>query len=101
MSKSNSIKKLNSKRLSPANPDKPKQIIKKSSLSNPNKNKASNEQPGIIEVYEDNFIEEIKHLSSLLDEYNYIGMDTEFPGTVFFAGNDSEDFYYQALKKKC
>ena len=99
MSKSNSIKKLNSKRLSPANPEKTKQVIKKSSLSNPNKNKVSNDQQGIIEVYEENFIEEIKNLSSLLDEYNYIGMDTEFPGTVFFAGNDSEDFYYQALKK--
>ena len=42
MSKSNSIKKLNSKRLSPANPEKTKQVIKKSSLSNPNKNKVSN-----------------------------------------------------------
>ena len=99
MSKSNSIKKLNSKRLSPANPEKTKQVIKKSSLSNPNKNKVSNDQQGIIEVYEENFIEEIKNLSSLLDEYNYIGMDTEFPGTVFMAENDAEDFYYQALKK--
>ena len=59
----------------------------------------TNEQLGIIEVYEDNFIEEIKNLSSLLDEYNYIGMDTEFPGTVFQLEKISEDFYYKLLKK--
>jgi CCR4-NOT transcription complex subunit 7/8 len=52
-----------------------------------------------MEVYEDNFIEEIKILSSLLDEYNYIGMDTEFPGTVYYSENTSEDFYYKGLKK--
>ena len=43
----------------------------------------------IIDVYADNFIKEIKHLSSLLDEYNYIGMDTEFPGTVYCLNNYS------------
>ena len=58
----------------------------------------NNEQPGIIEVYEDNFIEEIKILSSLLDEYNYIGMDTEFPGTVYIVKNMTKDFYYKTLK---
>ena len=58
----------------------------------------NNDQPGIIEVYEDNFIEEIKILSSLLDEYNYIGMDTEFPGTVYIVKNMTKDFYYKTLK---
>ena len=52
----------------------------------------------IIDVYADNFIKEIKHLSSLLDEYNYIGMDTEFPGTVYCLNNYSPNFYYQTLR---
>lgn len=60
--------------------------------------KNSNDQPGIIEVYKDNFIEEIKILSSLLDEYNYVGMDTEFPGMVHIVKNMTKDFYYQTLK---
>ena len=56
------------------------------------------EQPGIIEVYADNFIEEIKNLSSLLEEYNYIGMDTEYPGIVYIVQNLTKDFYYKTLK---
>ena len=52
-----------------------------------------------MEVYEDNFIEQIKYIGDLLDEYNYIGMDTEFPGTVFHVENMTEDFYYKSLKK--
>ena len=94
MLESNSIiKKLNIKSVSPPgnmnfNEKTPINIIS-----------LSNEQPGIIEVYEDNFIEEMKNLSGLLEEYNYVGMDTEFPGTVFTADNRAEDFYYQTLKK--
>ena len=61
-------------------------------------NKDLNEQPGIIEVFADNFIQEIKNISSLLEEYNYIGMDTEFPGTVFCINNFTQDFYYKTLK---
>ena len=59
----------------------------------------TNERLGIIEVYEDNFIEEIKNIGFLLEDYNYIGMDTEFPGTVFHLENRTEDFYYKSLKK--
>ena len=99
MSKSNSIKNHNFKGLSPTNINQNKETPIKSSSTSSNKLRLSKEQPGIIEVYEDNFIEEIKNLSSLLDEYNYIGMDTEFPGTVFYAENNTEDFYYKALKK--
>lgn len=51
----------------------------------------------IVEVYADNFIEEIKRISGYLEEYNYIGMDTEFPGIVYSV-NYTEDFYYNALK---
>ena len=68
------------------------------SLSNKNNIQIQNNQPGIIEVYEDNFIEEMKNLSSLLEEYNYVGMDTEFPGTVYSVNNMTEDFYYKTLK---
>ena len=59
----------------------------------------TNERLGIIEVYEDNFIEQIKNIGDLLEDYNYIGMDTEFPGTVFRLENRTEDFYYKSLKK--
>ena len=59
----------------------------------------TNERLGIIEVYEDNFIEQIKNIGDLLEDYNYIGMDTEFPGTVFHLENRTEDFYYKSLKK--
>ena len=53
----------------------------------------TNERLGIIEVYEDNFIEQIKNIGDLLEDYNYIGMDTEYPGTVFHLENRTEDFY--------
>lgn len=56
------------------------------------------DKTGIIEVYKENFKQEIKNLSGLLDEYNYIGMDTEFPGTVYSIKNMTEDFYYKSLK---
>ena len=52
----------------------------------------------IKEVYDDNLDEELKVISELLEEYNYIGMDTEFPGTVFCVQKYNEDFYYKTLK---
>ena len=52
----------------------------------------------ICEVYEDNFIAELKHMSSYLDEYNYIGMDTEFPGITVKIGQYTQDFYYKSIK---
>ena len=108
MSKSNSFKKTNNKFLSPHsnisinNNDisQKKNSVPKSLSLNSSNNKIinNNEQPGIIEVYEDNFIQEIKKISELLEEYNYIGMDTEFPGTVFSIKNMCDDFYYLSLK---
>ena len=56
------------------------------------------DKTGIIEVYQDNFIEELKNLSALIEDYNYIGMDTEFPGTVYSIKNMCDDFYYKSLK---
>ena len=52
----------------------------------------------IKEVYADNFFEELKVISELIEEYNYIGMDTEFPGTVYNLNNITNDFYYKTLK---
>ena len=105
MSKTNQIKKLITNNSSPYLIPQNKQKIKDTSPNthlekiNTEQKSASNEQLGIIEVYEDNFIEQIKYLGSLLDDYNYIGMDTEFPGTVFHVENMTEDFYYKSLKK--
>ena len=105
MSKSNSNKKLTTNNSSPYLIPQNKEKTKKPS-PNPHtqtlnllQKNPTNEQLGILEVYEDNFIDEIKNLSSLLDDYNYIGMDTEFPGTVFHVENMTEDFYYKSLKK--
>lgn len=54
----------------------------------------------IKEVYEENFIEEIKKISALLEEdFTFVGMDTEFPGTVFSPKNYSKkNFYYETLR---
>lgn len=57
------------------------------------------EQNYIKEVYDYNLIEELRVISDLIDEYNYIGMDTEFPGTVYNLRNIKSDFYYKTLKK--
>ena len=58
----------------------------------------NNNNSGIIEVYKDNFNQELKHLCSLLNEYNYIGMDTEFPGIVYSLPSLTDDFYYKTTK---
>ena len=65
-----------------------------------NINKSDNKinASGIIEVYDDNFLQEMKNLSSLAKEYNYIGMDTEFPGIVYSLSSLTDDFYYKSLK---
>ena len=52
----------------------------------------------IKEVYDYNLLEELRIISELLEDYNYIGMDTEFPGTVYNVQNIDEDFYYKTLK---
>lgn len=60
----------------------------------------SNYSSIIVEVYKDNFIQEMKNLSILIKKYkyNYIGMDTEFPGTVYSLSTLTDDFYYKSLK---
>jgi len=105
MSKTKTNKKLITNNSSPYLISQNKEKIKKPS-PNPHVQNLkitdtndTNERLGIIEVYEDNFIEQIKNIGYLLEDYNYIGMDTEFPGTVFHLENRTEDFYYKSLKK--
>ena len=99
MSENNSKKKLKNKTISPPSINTLKEISSKRLLSTKNGSiNSNNEQPGIIEVYEDNFIQEIKNIGSLLEEYNYIGMDTEYPGTVYCVQNMTKDFYFRTLK---
>ena len=100
MSENNSFKKLANKEASPSarkvvDVTPLKNIIPPPNISIPS---ASNEQPGIMEVYEDNFIDEIKIISNLLEDYNYIGMDTEYPGIVHCVQTLTKDFYYKTLK---
>ena len=52
----------------------------------------------IMEVYENNFVQEIKNISKLLSQYPYVGMDTEFPGVVYKCPVCTDDFYYKFNK---
>lgn len=60
--------------------------------------KSIEKDPIIREVYLENFIEEIKILSTYLEKYNYIAMDTEFPGFVYQSSMGSKDNYYRSIK---
>lgn len=40
-------------------------------------------------------------ISELIDEYNYIAMDTEFPGTIYIPTNTQHEFEYQIIKANC
>ena len=55
-------------------------------------------ETSIREVYFDNFIEEIKMLSRLIDQYNYVAMDTEFPGIVYQSSVNTREAYYRTIK---
>lgn len=52
----------------------------------------------IRDVWYDNFLEELTTISTLVDQFNYISMDTEYPGTVFLPSEVSHDFEYQMVK---
>ena len=58
----------------------------------------NNLEDKIVEVYQDNFIKEIKRIGKYLKQYPYIGMDTEFPGIVYPCISNNTDFYYQYIK---
>ena len=64
------------------------------------KNFRKNKPEGIIrEVYNDNFVEEIKEISKLIENYKYIAMDTEFPGVVFQSQSNNRESYYKSIKQ--
>ena len=44
-----------------------------------------------MEVWRHNMEEEILKISHLAEQYNVIGFDTEFPGTVMMFQKSSED----------
>ena len=75
----------------------PKSIAISNKVSS-NLSNESNDSSVIVEVYKDNFIQEMKNLAILINKYNYIGMDTEFPGTVYSLSTLTDDFYYKSLK---
>ena len=53
----------------------------------------------IKEVFNDNIEEVFEEINNIIkDGYNYIGMDTEFPGVVYNIKNITKDFYYETLK---
>lgn len=55
-------------------------------------------QSRIIDVWEDNFFEELEKIKELLPVYNFIAMDTEFPGIVEVPRTRTEDYEYQLVK---
>ena len=52
----------------------------------------------IKEVYNENLDEAFKEIASIKKKYNYIGMDTEFPGCVYKLKTLTKDFYYKSMK---
>ena len=97
MSENNSFIKLNDKTFESTSINDKNNIYTNNFLAS-NSIAINSEQPGIKEVYDDNFVEEIKNIGTLLEEYNYIGMDTEYPGIVYCVQNISKDFYFKTLK---
>ena len=74
----------------------PKSSSRTTKNSNIEKNDINNS--GIKEVFKNNFSEEMENLISYLNKYNYIGMDTEYPGIVYQIKNYCDDFYYKSVK---
>lgn len=62
----------------------------------PNEGNLSINFTPIREVFAHNFVEEIKNLSLSLEKYNYVAMDTEFPGVVYQP--TSRETYYKTVK---
>jgi CCR4-NOT transcription complex subunit 7/8 len=64
-----------------------------------NKKNVRKEEGIIKEVYYENFEAEMKKISSMIDTYNYIALDTEFPGFVYSGqGLTQKEIYYDSIK---
>ena len=59
---------------------------------------SSTDSSFIMEVDDSNLEEALKEIKTTSKKYNYIGMDTEYPGIVFSISSLTEDFYYKSLK---
>lgn len=66
-----------------------------------NSSSTTNEKYGIREVWARNLQEEFVHIRNLIDTYNYVGIDTEFPGVVARPLGDfrsTSEYQYNFLK---
>lgn len=52
----------------------------------------------IIDVWDENFFQELEKIKELIPVYNYIAMDTEFPGIVEVPRTRTDDYEYQLVK---
>ena len=68
------------------------------SMKKLNRSKEKQKDLNIRDVYADNFQDEIRSLSLLLQKYNYVSMDTEFPGVVFQSSSNTKEAYYRTIK---
>lgn len=61
----------------------------------------SNEECGIREVWAHNLEDEFRHIRQIVQTYNYVAMDTEFPGVVarpIGEFRSPAEYQYQLLK---
>ena len=66
---------------------------------NVNKKNQRKEEATIKEVYFENFEVELRKISNLIERYNYIALDTEFPGFVYSGqGLTQKEIYYDGIK---
>jgi CCR4-NOT transcription complex subunit 7/8 len=64
------------------------------------KNKTQ-EECAIVDVWANNLHSELEKIMEIVDQYNYIAMDTEFPGVVarpIGSFKNAHDYHYQTLK---
>jgi CCR4-NOT transcription complex subunit 7/8 len=53
---------------------------------------------GIVNVFRDNFQSELQRMSSYIGKYQYVAMDTEFPGICYKLPTMCKEFYYRSIK---